>query len=245
MARTDRAILIVPQIVDDLKDDHELALLVWLISKANRSSKPYPWKLEDGEIVNLEQNQTFLNVTSYAKARGLSRKLVRARLDSLKRRATIGTQEVHRKGLIVTVVNLEKYQTLANYGGGRAASGATSGPQQGPPYHSDNHLDKSSTAPARETGPDFHSQVLNRFPRERRTSPAEAEREYFALDIETRKRCAARVPEWCEFYERVLLEERKYTPGLHNWIFKRVFDEPRETWEHRVKTRKAGGGWSW
>lgn len=104
---------------------------------------------------------------------------------------------------------------------------------------------ESERAKARETGPDFHSQVLNRFPRERRTSPAEAEREYFALDLEARKRCAARVPEWCEFYERVLLEERKYTPGLHNWIFKRVFDEPRETWEHRVKTRKAGGGWSW
>lgn len=140
MAETKRAVIIVPDIVDDFTDDHTLALFVWLICKANRSDKPYPWKLEDGTVINLQKNQAFLNVTAYAKRRGVSRKVARDCLDSLKRRATIGTQEVHRKGLIITVVNLDKYQTLANYAGGGAASRAASGPQEGPPYHVVNHV---------------------------------------------------------------------------------------------------------
>lgn len=243
MAKTNRAVVVVPEIVDDFTDDHLLALAIWLIVKANQSDKPYPWKLEDGTVINLQKNQAFLNVTAYAKRRGVSRKVVRDRLATLERRATIGTQEVHRKGLIVTVINLEKYQLLANYRSAGAASRATSGPQEGPPYHLDNHLDKSGSAPARVL--DWHNDVLSKFPKARLTSPEEARREFVALDPQSQLRCAARVAEWAAFFETVHKDERQFTPGLHNWIKKGVYDEPRETWEMRVKYRKSGGGWAW
>lgn len=247
MADKKRAVLVTKDILK-VGDDHAVTLFVWLIANANRDKEPYPYKVthpksKETVTINLQQNQVFLCAAAYAEARGVSPKVVRTRLNQLKRRASIGLQEVHQLGSIVTVINLDQYQTFANYKNGPGSSREAVGNDEVHLYHLDNHVDKSNTARARF---DFERDVLTPFPKERRTNPTAAAHLFRELDDDSKAAVVVAVPQYAEWFATVHKDDHRWVPGLHSFVKNGVYAEGRATWETRIKTRvPEDKKWGW
>lgn len=144
-----RAILLVPEIVDEFDDPISLALWIFILCKANVTETPYIFRVSKTFEIELKQGQMFLNLKSWAARNGVTYKVARGKFEGIKKGNSVVTETVIKRGIIVTVLNLLKYQTFSNYKSIKGiiqdnSQGTNTGTIEGHPYHTDiNHTDKS------------------------------------------------------------------------------------------------------